>query len=50
MVDITREHLQPQTLKQHNNSLLLDDDRLSGKEFRRLKRKRKNKKFKLKKL
>ena len=34
---------EPQTLKQHNTRLLLDDDRLSGKEFRRLKRKKRNK-------
>jgi len=37
-----REHKQkPKTLKEHNESLLRDDQRLTGKEFRRLRRKNK---------
>ncbi|MDA3778829.1 MAG: hypothetical protein PF487_01115 [Bacteroidales bacterium] len=34
----------PKTLSEYNNSLLRDDNRLTGKEFRRLRRKNKKKK------
>ena len=37
---VTKEINRPTTLKEYNQSLLTDDKLLSGKEFRRLKRKR----------
>lgn len=35
------KRLSPQTLKEHNTSRLMNTDILSGKQFRRLKRKKK---------
>lgn len=37
----------PRTLKEYNNSVLVPFDILTGKEFRRLKRKRKNNKVRM---
>lgn len=41
MIRIENKLTRPKTLKEHNESLLTDDNRLSGKEFRRLRRKKK---------